>query len=136
MRLTFFDMSFSVENTNKNRNFEKFDKEGIQPKFKMSASEADLKSYNLQMQQVDAALTSDPNNPELLKLKEDLQEVISLTQDLLEETRSVAAAAAAPVPEPQEEVVKKKARPHDHIKPIKHWQVGEQCQAIWAKDGK
>ena len=105
-------------------------------KFKMSASEADLKSYNLQMQQVDAALTSDPNNPELLKLKEDLQEVISLTQDLLEETRSVAAAAAAPVPEPQEEVVKKKARPHDHIKPIKHWQVGEQCQAIWAKDGK
>ena len=104
----------------------------------MSASEADLKSYNLQMQQVDAALTSDPHNPELLKLKEDLQEVISLTQDLLEETRSAAATAAdvATVPEPQEEVVKKKARPHDHIKPIKHWQVGEQCQAIWEKDGK
>ena len=75
----------------------------------MSASEADLKSYNLQMQQVDAALTSDPNNPELLKLKEDLQEVISLTQDLLEETRSAAAADVATVPEPQEEVVKKKA---------------------------
>ena len=101
----------------------------------MSASEADLKSYNLQMQQVDAALTSDPNNPELLKLKEDLQEVISLTEDLLEETR--AATTSVAVPEPvQEESPKKKAKPHDHIKPIKHWQVGEQCQAIWDKDGK
>ena len=102
----------------------------------MSASEADLKSYNLQMQQVVAALTSDPDNPELLKLKEDLQEVITLTQELLEESRSVAQPSAAPVPEPQEEPVRKKARPHDHIKPIKHWQVGEQCQAIWGKDGK
>ena len=102
----------------------------------MSASEADLKSYNLQMQQVDAALTSDPNNAELLKLKEDLQEVISLTEELLEEARAVATTSVSLPEPPQEELSKKKARPHDHIKPIKHWQVGEQCQAIWEKDGK
>merc|ERR1712223_1761936 len=28
------------------------------------------------------------------------------------------------------------SRPHDHLNPIKHWQVGEQCQAVWEKDGK
>merc|ERR1712038_728346 len=30
----------------------------------------------------------------------------------------------------------RKSRPHDHLNPIKHWQVGEQCQAVWEKDGK
>ena len=30
----------------------------------------------------------------------------------------------------------KKARPHDHLTPVKHWQVGEQCQAIWSKNGQ
>ena len=29
-----------------------------------------------------------------------------------------------------------KARPHDHLQPVKHWQVGEQCQAIWSKNGE
>jgi hypothetical protein len=36
--------------------------------------------------QVDAALTSDPGNEELLKLKTDLQEVIDLTKELLSQS--------------------------------------------------
>ena len=56
---------------------------------------------------------------------------------VLEETKNAAAVASTSEPEPaHDESSKKKARPHDHIKPIKHWQVGEQCQAIWEKDGK
>ena len=56
-------------------------------------SEADLKSYNLQMQQVEAALTSDPGNQELLTLKTDLEQVIELTRTLIEQTKAAEAAA-------------------------------------------
>ena len=52
-------------------------------------SEADLKSYNLQMQQVDAALTSDPENAELLTLKADLEQVIELTRTLIEQQKEL-----------------------------------------------
>ena len=116
-------------------------------------SEADsLKSYNLQMQQVEAALTSDPANQELLTLKADLEQVIELTQTLIEGQKaaeSIPAPTASssttsevsvfpPSPSSSEsaEDSKKKVRPHDHLKPVKHWQVGEQCQAIWTKDGQ
>ena len=47
-------------------------------------STADLTSYRLQMQQVDAALTTDPENSELLTLKADLAQVIELTEQLIE----------------------------------------------------
>lgn len=105
----------------------------------------DLNSYKLQMQQVDAALTSDPNNPELLTLKADLQQVIDLTEELITEQQT---KSESDIPtEGSEEVLpesssssssfeKKKSRPHDQLNPIKHWQVGEQCQAVWEKDGK
>lgn len=100
-------------------------------------SEADLKSYNLQMQQVEAALTSDPGNEELLTLKQDLEQVIDLTKQLIEQQRSSSSAAPIePEIEPETSSKPKVARPHDHLKPIKHWQVGEQCQAIWEKDGQ
>ena len=106
----------------------------------------DLNSYKLQMQQVDAALTSDPNNPELLTLKADLQQVIDLTEELITEQQT---KSESDIPtEGSEEILpesstssssslfERKSRPHDHLNPIKHWQVGEQCQAVWEKDGK
>uniref|UniRef100_A0A1B0C9U4 Putative splicing factor spf30 n=1 Tax=Lutzomyia longipalpis TaxID=7200 RepID=A0A1B0C9U4_LUTLO len=43
----------------------------------------DLQNYKLQLQQVEVALLSDPENQELLKLKKDLDEVIELTRDLI-----------------------------------------------------
>lgn len=113
-----------------------------------------MTSYQLQMQQVEAALTTDPDNNELLTLKQDLQQVISLTQQLIaaqsgegaasDEHPAATSTSEAPTrqtpvaEEDAEEAVPKKrsARPHDHLKPVKHWQVGEQCQAIWTKDGQ
>lgn len=38
---------------------------------------ANLRNYLIQLQQVEAALTSDPNNEELLKLKVDLEVCIN-----------------------------------------------------------
>jgi survival of motor neuron-related-splicing factor 30 len=38
----------------------------------------DLSNYKLQLQQVEVALLSDPQNTELLKLKEDIGENFSL----------------------------------------------------------
>jgi len=113
-------------------------------------SEADLKSYNLQMQQVEAALTSDPGNAELLTLKTDLEQVIELTRTLIEQQKAVEAAAleatsgsaSATYGEADGDEEEPpgssgtKSRPHDHLQPVKHWQVGEQCQAIWSKNGE
>jgi len=44
---------------------------------------ANLKNYEIQLQQVLVALESDPSNEELTKLKSDLEEVISLTKQLV-----------------------------------------------------
>ncbi|XP_071853780.1 survival of motor neuron-related-splicing factor 30-like [Apostichopus japonicus] len=76
-----------------------------------------LQTYKAQLQQVEAALTNDPENEELLKLQGDLQEVIDLTQDL------VKAAPGSALTE--EEIVELKEK----------WKVGDKCQAIWSKDG-
>jgi len=49
----------------------------------MSESKANLRNYQIQLQQVESALTTDPDNQELTKLKEDLLEVIALTKQLM-----------------------------------------------------
>jgi len=125
-------------------------------------AEADLASYQLQLQQVDAALLADPESGELLKLKEDLTQVIDLTKELI-----AAQEPAAHEPhedqqyEHQEEEVPDLPQPipsssgssqasagssssssyHNPAaeaqqQPVKHWQVGEQCRALWGQDGQ
>ena len=64
-------------------------------------SESELSSYQLQLQQVEAALTSDPANSELLKLKADLEQVIDLTKQLV--SQSVAKAGSQPEEAEEEE---------------------------------
>ena len=64
-------------------------------------SESELSSYQLQLQQVEAALTSDPANSELLKLKADLEQVIDLTKQLV--SQSVAKACSQPEEAEEEE---------------------------------
>jgi len=46
-----------------------------------------LANYRLQLGQVEAALTGDPENEELLNLKKDLDEIIGITQELVGETK-------------------------------------------------
>jgi len=108
-------------------------------------SESDLNTYKLQLQQVEAALTTDPENEELTQLKGDLQQVITLTQDLInaqlgvatnnEDEEDVEAAFKEAAGGSEKEKVKKSrwAEP-DPILPVKPWQVGEHCMALYSGD--
>ena len=46
-----------------------------------------LANYKLQLGQVEAALTADAQNEELLTLRSDLLEIIEITEQLIEETK-------------------------------------------------
>ncbi|XP_071947252.1 survival of motor neuron-related-splicing factor 30-like [Antedon mediterranea] len=79
--------------------------------------DGNLSTYKAQLQQVEAALTSDPDNEELLKLKQDLQEVIDLTCDLITATpESVQQAETSVIP-------------------LQKWNVGDRCLAMYDEDG-
>lgn len=80
-----------------------------------------LSNYKAQLQQVEVALSTDPDNEDLLKLQKDLQEVIDLTKDLL-------------TSQPAETVAKTSGS--DTV-PVKHgWKVGDKCLAMWSQDGQ
>lgn len=79
-----------------------------------------LNTYNEQLKQVEAALTNDPSDAELLKLKQDLVEVIELTSDLIRAQAPTASTSDAP----------------EVLEPIRDWEVGDRCSAVWAEDGQ
>jgi len=114
----------------------------------------DLETYKAQLEQVEAALTSDPENEELLKLKKDLDEVINLTLELAQpadtgssftsafedgpssssSSRPAAVAhtftkRAASNPANQSVFANNKPR---HARP---WKPGDRCMAPW-NDGR
>merc|ERR1711953_1102937 len=112
---------------------------------KSRMSESDLNTYKLQLQQVEAALTTDPENEELQQLRTDLEQVLALTQDLINAQLGASAAASSASAVKEEDVEeaaaerpkKKKSRwTEDPIIPVKPWQVGEHCQAIYSVDGQ
>ncbi|XP_011502993.1 PREDICTED: survival of motor neuron-related-splicing factor 30 isoform X2 [Ceratosolen solmsi marchali] len=84
----------------------------------------DLQNYKLQLQQVEAALTTDPENEELLKLKIDLEEVIELTHDLI---KSQQQEKKPDQDEKNAELLAVLAS---------KWKAGDQCLAPWSEDGK
>ena len=98
----------------------------------------ELQNYKLQLQQVEAALLSDPDNKELQKLKVDLDEVIELTLDL--KTKAEEAAnqpeytELAPVYE-EDEITKSLLAVEQFVaknKKKKLWRVGDICMAKWS----
>jgi len=86
-----------------------------------------VESYYLQLQQVDAALTTDPINEELLKLKNDLQEVIDLTKELLTQYASEPSSSTAGASSLEYD---------DEERDPEDWKVGDKCLAPWSQDGK
>lgn len=79
-----------------------------------------LSSYKAQLQQVEAALSTDPENEDLLKLQKDLQEVIELTKDL--------------VSQPTEGTTPSNSSDTCVLKQC--WKVGDNCMATWNQDGQ
>lgn len=93
--------------------------------------ETNLANYRLQLQQVEAALTTNPENDELLKLKNDLEEVINLTKDLIkaqmqdektdgEDDKEEITTPMVPITLPSK----------------KDWRPGERCMALLVQDGQ
>ncbi|EDL01698.1 survival motor neuron domain containing 1, isoform CRA_b, partial [Mus musculus] len=80
-----------------------------------------LASYKAQLQQVEAALSGNGENEDLLKLKKDLQEVIELTKDLLSTQPSETLASSDSFASTQ---------------PTHSWKVGDKCMAVWSEDGQ
>ncbi|KAK2705369.1 survival of motor neuron-related-splicing factor 30-like [Artemia franciscana] len=101
----------------------------------MEELQSNLSTYKLQLEQVEAALTADENNQELLKLKQDLTEVIALTLELIK--------AQLDTEEVEEEVESEKLTkwlsdegPVSALTPIKEWKVGDEASAPWSKDSQ
>lgn len=86
----------------------------------MSSSE--LVNYQLQLQQVEAALITDPSNDELIKLKSDLNEAIKLTKSLLGIDEEI---------EPTDLISQSAS-----ITQSNKFKVGDPCQAPWSEDGQ
>ncbi|KAI6182176.1 Variant SH3 domain containing protein [Aphelenchoides bicaudatus] len=76
----------------------------------------ELKNYKIQLQQVEAALIPNPENEELLKLREDLNEIIQLQESLLSEE----LAEEKPAPQPTSSLSSEKKI---------SWKVGDRCLA-------
>ncbi|KAM7360848.1 survival of motor neuron-related-splicing factor 30 [Cochliomyia hominivorax] len=102
----------------------------------------DLQNYKLQLQQVEAALLTDPENDELLKLKKDLEEVIALTRDLiktqLEEQKKSAyiEPSTSKSSTSYDEIEAALLEAEKLITPGKTWKIGDKCQAKWTEDGQ
>lgn len=97
-----------------------------------------LDNYKLQLQQVEAALTTDPSNEELLKLKTDLEEVIQLTCELVK-TQLLEEEKALKDAEENKTSVSSGSSKTTHpagSKIKRDWKVGDKCLALWIEDGQ
>jgi len=120
----------------------------------------DLETYKAQLEQVQAALTTDPDNEDLLKLQKDLEEVINLTLELAVPApptgfTSTFAGAADDADEPEtsqpsasssassaaaDSSASSSSAPQSVFASIKSkhlraWKQGDRCMAPW-NDGR
>ncbi|KAJ9577693.1 hypothetical protein L9F63_005773 [Diploptera punctata] len=103
--------------------------------------QGNLQNYKLQLQQVEAALTTDPTNEELLKLKVDLEEVIELTRDLiktqlLELKAAENSAGGSKVEDVTTKLLAAEQPQEEEICTKRDWKVGDKCLAVWSEDGQ
>ncbi|KRG00708.1 uncharacterized protein Dmoj_GI23624, isoform B [Drosophila mojavensis] len=104
----------------------------------------ELQNYKCQLQQVEAALQTDPSNEELLKLKDDLEEVIKLTRDLiktqLEEQRKSSyvepSSSKTASSNYFDEIEAALLEAEKLVTSAKVWKIGDKCQAKWTEDGQ
>ncbi|XP_060066137.1 survival of motor neuron-related-splicing factor 30-like [Ylistrum balloti] len=93
--------------------------------------QSNLATYKLQLQQVEASLTNDADNEDLLKLKKDLQEVIDLTTELVGQQKAILGGATLLEAGPSSEETETKAENIQHA-----WKSGDMCMAMYSEDGQ
>jgi len=112
----------------------------------MDTGDLNLPAYKYQLEQVELALKANSDDPELLKLKQDLEEVIQITAELLGCDPSIlnadeAAASStnyneiAPSNYPSSSQPNNTATSSATRTAIK-WKTGDRCLAPWNEDGK
>jgi survival of motor neuron-related-splicing factor 30 len=85
----------------------------------------ELSNYKLQLEQVEVALLSDANNEELLKLKEDIEQLINLQRELIKTQESERRYV-----EPSSYDQGSSSTYHKEQKRnLKIWKVGDKCMA-------
>ncbi|VEN39035.1 unnamed protein product [Callosobruchus maculatus] len=102
----------------------------------------ELQNYQLQLQQVEAALLTDPDNQELQKLKVDLEEVIELSLDLKNKAEEAANQPeyTEPVGVPEDDEITKSLLAVEEFvaknRAKKMWRIGDTCMAKWSDNGQ
>ncbi|XP_022662658.1 survival of motor neuron-related-splicing factor 30-like [Varroa jacobsoni] len=91
-----------------------------------------LETYHVQLQQVEAALASNPDDPDLRKLREDLCEVISLTKSLSASSRNSDLRS---VTHAEDSGGVCGSGIVGSAGSTGRWQVGDRVSAPWAEDG-
>jgi len=84
----------------------------------------DLETYQVQLQQVEAALSNDPDNDGLKDLHKELKELISLTEQALAQQGAASSAASS----------SKKQNAQSTSAP--QWKAGDECLAKYSSDGQ
>lgn len=87
----------------------------------------DLETYQVQLQQVEAALASDPDNDGLKDLRKELKELISLTEQALAQQGAAASSSSAAGSN-------KKQTTQSSLAP--QWKAGDECLAKYSSDGQ
>ncbi|KAI6218059.1 Smr-1 [Aphelenchoides besseyi] len=88
----------------------------------LSSASSELENYKIQLQQVEAALIPEPENEELLKLRDDLNEIIRLQEELVSSELAESSSKDAAFGD---------APPSSSIRKEKQisWKVGDRCLA-------
>ncbi|KAJ7619099.1 hypothetical protein DFH06DRAFT_1235291 [Mycena polygramma] len=85
---------------------------------------ADLETYQVQLSQVDLAISSDPDNAELVSLRSELKELIELTKTAIAAQAEVASSSKA-----------ESSRKNTSSAPTHTWSAGDECLAKYSGDG-
>uniref|UniRef100_A0A069DXP7 Putative survival of motor neuron-related-splicing factor 30 n=1 Tax=Panstrongylus megistus TaxID=65343 RepID=A0A069DXP7_9HEMI len=99
----------------------------------MEDLENNLQNYKLQLQQVEAALTTAPENDELIKLKNDLEEVIQLTCDLIKAQLLDEKAVDGEI---DDKDLAELTKPEPTVSSKRDWKPGDMCLALLVQDGQ
>lgn len=97
----------------------------------------ELSNYKLQLQQVEVALLTDSENQELLKLKEDIEQLIELQQELIktqesESKKYVEPSSSDRAANSSNYYKEQKAKNQS----LKIWKVGDKCMARDVTNGQ
>jgi survival-of-motor-neuron-related-splicing factor 30 len=83
----------------------------------------DLETYQVQLSQVELALSADPSNAELSSLRSELKELIELTQTALSQAEAASSSKS--------DSTRKAAA----LVPLQTWSAGDECLAKYSGDG-